>query len=124
MSPVASITKIELMPGEEPVGDGIVASVAERVQSAPANMIWIPCGTFRMGSDKHYPEEAPAHQVTVSGFWMDEYAVTNTGSHALSRQQVAERSPNAHLIGAHIPTPTRSCSHPHNRTASATARVD
>jgi formylglycine-generating enzyme len=26
---------------------------------------WIPGGTFLMGSDHHYPEEAPAHQVTV-----------------------------------------------------------
>ena len=40
-------------------------------------MIWIPDGTFRMGSDKHYPEEAPAHRVTVDGFWMDRYPVTN-----------------------------------------------
>ena len=41
------------------------------------NMIWIPGGTFRMGSDKHYPEEAPAHRVTVDGFWIDRYPVTN-----------------------------------------------
>ena len=27
-------------------------------------MILIPGGTFRMGSDQHYPEEAPAHRVT------------------------------------------------------------
>ena len=40
-------------------------------------MVWIPGGTFLMGSDRHYPEEAPAHKVTVNGFWMDRYAVTN-----------------------------------------------
>lgn len=36
----------------------------------------IPGGTFRMGSDVHYSEEAPVHTVTVDGFWMDEHAVT------------------------------------------------
>ena len=30
-----------------------------------------------MGSDRHYPEEAPAHRVTVDGFWMDRCTVTN-----------------------------------------------
>jgi formylglycine-generating enzyme required for sulfatase activity len=30
-----------------------------------------------MGSDKHYREEAPAHRVTVDGFWIDVHAVTN-----------------------------------------------
>ena len=34
-------------------------------------MVWIPGGTFLMGSDKHYSEEAPAHNVTVDGFWID-----------------------------------------------------
>jgi formylglycine-generating enzyme required for sulfatase activity len=42
-------------------------------------MVNITGGTFRMGSDKHYPEERPAHIVTVDGFWMDRYAVTNAG---------------------------------------------
>jgi len=41
------------------------------------DMIRISGGTFRMGSDKHYPEEAPAHRVTVDGFWMDRHPVTN-----------------------------------------------
>lgn len=41
------------------------------------DMQWIPGGEFRMGSDSHYPEEAPAHRVTVDGFWMDRHTVTN-----------------------------------------------
>jgi len=41
------------------------------------NMVWIPGGTFRMGSDHHYPEEAPSHRATVDGFWIDATPVTN-----------------------------------------------
>jgi formylglycine-generating enzyme required for sulfatase activity len=41
------------------------------------NMVRIPGGAFRMGSDSHYPEEAPAHQVAVGGFRMDRTTVTN-----------------------------------------------
>jgi len=40
-------------------------------------MQWVPGGTFLMGSDRHYPEEAPTHRVTVHGFWMDTHPVTN-----------------------------------------------
>jgi formylglycine-generating enzyme required for sulfatase activity len=40
-------------------------------------MLWIPGGNFRMGSDAHYSEEAPQHQVSVDGFWMDRCPVTN-----------------------------------------------
>jgi len=45
--------------------------------SPHADMIWIPGGTFRMGSDKHYAEETPVHSVTVGGFWIDRTPVTN-----------------------------------------------
>ena len=44
---------------------------------APAGMVWIPGGTTMMGSDFHYPEEAPTHPVTVSGFFLDQHPVTN-----------------------------------------------
>lgn len=40
-------------------------------------MLWIAGGTFSMGSNRHYPEEAPVHRVTVDGFWMDKTPVTN-----------------------------------------------
>jgi formylglycine-generating enzyme required for sulfatase activity len=46
-------------------------------QPAEGGMIRISGGTFRMGSDKHYPEEAPVHRVTVDGFWIDRTSVTN-----------------------------------------------
>ena len=32
------------------------------------DLVAVPPGTFRMGSDAHGPEEGPAHEVTVSGF--------------------------------------------------------
>jgi len=41
-------------------------------------MVWIPGGTFAMGSNAHYPEERPVHPVTVDGFWMDRTPVTNS----------------------------------------------
>jgi len=40
-------------------------------------MVWIPAGSFLMGSNAHYSEEAPAHPVSVKGFWMDRTPVTN-----------------------------------------------
>ena len=40
-------------------------------------MVYLPGGTFRMGSDRHYPEEAPAHFAKVDGFWIDRTPVTN-----------------------------------------------
>jgi sulfatase modifying factor 1 len=45
--------------------------------SRTADMAWIPGGTFRTGSNGHYPEEAPVHRVTVEGFWIDRTPVTN-----------------------------------------------
>ena len=56
---------------------GVVACVSLSDEPSHPGMVWIPGGTFRMGSDKHYPEEAPSHRVTVSGFWMDRTPVTN-----------------------------------------------
>src|SRR3954470_3000686 len=55
------------------------AAVSVRSGTIPSDpsMAWIAGGTFRMGSDRHYPEEAPVHRVTVDGFWIDRTPVTN-----------------------------------------------
>jgi formylglycine-generating enzyme required for sulfatase activity len=39
-------------------------------------MVWIPGGTFLMGSEDFYAEERPVRPVTVTGFWIDEHPVT------------------------------------------------
>ena len=61
-------------------------------------MVWIPGATFLMGSDRHYPEEAPAHKVTVGGFWIDACPVTNREFDRFARKTgyvtVAERAPD------------------------------
>jgi formylglycine-generating enzyme required for sulfatase activity len=67
-------------------------------QPPDQDMVWIPGGTFRMGSNDHYPEEAPVHSVTVDGFWMDKYQVTKAQFANFVRETgyvtVAERAPN------------------------------
>lgn len=56
---------------------GAAIAASEREALHHAGMALIPGGTFRMGSDRHYPEEAPVHRVTVSAFWIDRTPVTN-----------------------------------------------
>jgi formylglycine-generating enzyme required for sulfatase activity len=61
-------------------------------------MVWVPGGTFQMGSNDFYPEERPVHPVAVDGFWMDEHAVTNAEFRrfvqATGYRTLAERPPN------------------------------
>ncbi len=56
---------------------GAVTMHPSQSADAPAEMAWIPGGMFRMGSDRHYPEERPVHRALVDSFWMDRYLVTN-----------------------------------------------
>jgi len=65
---------------------------------APNDMIHVPGGTFRMGSERFYPEEAPVHRVTVDPFWMDRAPITNRQFREFVRATgyvtLAERSPD------------------------------
>jgi formylglycine-generating enzyme required for sulfatase activity len=77
---------------EERSGDAVLQD-----RSYP-DMALISGGTFQMGSDRHYPEEAPAHQVTVAPFWIDRTPVTNRQFHefvkATGYATVAEEAPD------------------------------
>jgi formylglycine-generating enzyme required for sulfatase activity len=41
------------------------------------DLVSIRGGTYRLGSDRHYPEEAPARDVRVEAFAIERYPVTN-----------------------------------------------
>jgi len=54
--------------------DAAITRAANPTAAKPAadgSMIWVNGGQFMMGSDSHYPEEAPRHAVQVDGFWID-----------------------------------------------------
>ena len=61
-------------------------------------MVWIRGGTFWMGSADGSPDERPAHEIAVDGFWMDRTEVTNEAFeefvHASGYVTMAERKPD------------------------------
>src|SRR5262249_30652004 len=80
--------------------------------SCHSDMVWVPGGTFCMGSDKHYVEEAPVHYVTVDAFWIDRTPVTNRQFREFVRATghvtYAEIAPDPRTIRARC----RTCSGP------------
>lgn len=49
-----------------------------KVDTVSSKMVWIPAGSFKMGSnDPQFPDAQPIHKVTLKGYWMDEHEVTN-----------------------------------------------
>ena len=62
-------------------------------------MVWVPGGSFAMGSDEFYPEERPVRRVQVDGFWIDPHPVTVAEFRrfvkATGYVTVAERPPSA-----------------------------
>jgi formylglycine-generating enzyme required for sulfatase activity len=61
-------------------------------------MMWIPSGTFLMGSKNSQPDEAPVRPITLNGFWMDKTEVTNEQFQkfveATGYVTIAERKPD------------------------------
>jgi formylglycine-generating enzyme required for sulfatase activity len=65
------------MPLEEHYEHRAASAPAVKRNPASSNMVRLDGGSFTMGSGAHYPEEAPAHPVSVTTFWIDVTAVTN-----------------------------------------------
>jgi formylglycine-generating enzyme required for sulfatase activity len=97
--------------GEPTAATSVPVAVAPPGQ-APAGMVWVPGGDFRMGTDD--PEaslpEKPAHPVRVNGFWMDATEVTNAQFAAFVRATgyltVAERKPDWNELREQLPPGT------------------
>ncbi len=61
-----------------PQQDVTAGLAAGQIDDAPCpDMMWVPSAAYQMGSNHHYPEERPAHRVSVDGFWIDKYPVMN-----------------------------------------------
>lgn len=69
------------------------------MDNAPDDMVFVPGGTFQMGSNDFYPEEAPVHRVSVDGLWFDRTPITNAAFAAFvvatGHRTLAERVPDA-----------------------------
>ena len=69
--------------------------------------IWIEGGEFAMGSEDFYPDEAPVRRLSVDGFWIDPYPVTNERFaefvDATGYVTVAEQQPDPELYPGAAP---------------------
>lgn len=66
------------------IGTTVILSIAlvdnyVVIESEPSfeDMLWIESGSFLMGSDRGMPDESPSHEVSMSGFWIDTFEVSN-----------------------------------------------
>ncbi len=64
-------------PGGSRATAALLAGFLTLAPSVQEEMVWIPAGTLRMGSDHGEPAEAPVHRVTVSAFFIDRFETTN-----------------------------------------------
>lgn len=69
-----------LAPGTDPT---VISTETERARPIPG-MVYIPKGIFWMGCDQDHnggltclPDELPLHEVTLEGYYMDQFEVTN-----------------------------------------------
>jgi len=57
---------------------GLSKRLNKIVKNKFRNMVFIPAGTFTMGSNDFEIDESPEHQLLISEFWVDKFPVTNS----------------------------------------------
>jgi|688.fasta_scaffold104793_1 formylglycine-generating enzyme required for sulfatase activity len=102
---IANVAKTNLPAPNKPLALGSSAP-------SPKGMTWIAGGEFLMGNNDStgWPDERPAHRVSIDGFWMDSTEVTNAQFAefvaATGYVTTAERAPTAEEILANSPQGT------------------
>ncbi|WP_246182358.1 formylglycine-generating enzyme family protein [Pandoraea pneumonica] len=97
--------------GDTPPTGPVVPRIGDG-RDGPARMAWIPAQRFVMGTNSRIAErnERPAHDVTVSGFWMDVHDVTNAEFErfvaATGYVTTAERAPRWDDLKVQLPPGT------------------
>ena len=81
LRPYARQVRSWLLPTAEKKSSGIpqgqAANYTETAGGVNIEMVWVPGGSFQMGSDDtRDADEKPVHEVRVDGFWMGKYEVT------------------------------------------------
>src|SRR5262245_27455818 len=73
------LATVETRPDQDPPNNRLCNSYSglPSEDGDKAGMIFIPDGSFSMGSDDERPEERFSHVVHVDGFWIDRTEVTN-----------------------------------------------
>jgi sulfatase modifying factor 1 len=90
---------------------GFALSSPSQTPKLPA-MVWVPGGTFLMGSNSRLAKhnEKPAHPVRVDGFWMDTTDVTNAQFavfvKATGYVTTAEKKPDWETLKVQLPPGT------------------
>ena len=92
---------------------GLMTAPAVAPEPPFPDMVWVPGKTYLMGSDRHYPEERPAHRVSVDGFWMDRCPVTNARfARFVGRDRTRHAGGDRRPTRRSIQAPCRTCSTP------------
>jgi formylglycine-generating enzyme required for sulfatase activity len=74
---IIGVLVLSILAGQAAINRRLTHITQQRQSIDIDQMVFIPAGDFLMGSDTGRADEAPAHQVYLNGFWIDQYEVTN-----------------------------------------------